>query len=320
MASLAWLYLLQPTMVIAVTSLLLLLLFWRHRLTGSVLGTAFVAYFLAILGKVVFQLAIPVPPGNLAAGLYYGSQTMVLEVGLAYAIARYSIERGRLGIEQAASYGASLAFWENGFLLGVLSLPGLIGTLATGGSGLPSGSMEQVLGLIALGTLERVSSILIHLAWGILTVAAAASRKDRLLAVALPMGMLDFLVPFAPSLGLVAFEGLVFALSALALAIAYLMTREEWPRFWGGPNARSALTAYQYHPTTTGGDVPRSPPESVDVGARAQCPRCGAVFAAARNPFLPHIGHKVLRNCPNCGAWDFMGPAVETRPPGPPPR
>jgi hypothetical protein len=50
---------------------------------------------------------------------------------------------------------------------------------------------------VALGTVERISSILIHFAWGYLCFMAAFFHKKRLFLIALPMCIIDFLVPFA---------------------------------------------------------------------------------------------------------------------------
>jgi hypothetical protein len=226
--------LIQPLLVILVSALLLLVYFRRSLLTGAIIWSSFLAYFLAIAGKEAFQLAVPVPSDLVVAGVYYGLQTVFLEVGLAYVFARWAISRDRIRAEQAPAYGAALAFWENGVLLGVLAIPGLIAIILTGGSGLP-GSWGGVLELVALGTVERVGSILVHFSWGILVVVAAASRRARYLLVALPMGFVDFLVPFAPSLGLPAFEGIAFGLALLSLAVTYAMTKDEWPTLWQRP-------------------------------------------------------------------------------------
>ena len=55
-------------------------------------------------------------------GIYYGLQTVVFEVGLAYIIAWYAISKGGMGKDDAEAYGAGLAFWENAVLLGILPL------------------------------------------------------------------------------------------------------------------------------------------------------------------------------------------------------
>jgi hypothetical protein len=314
------LYLLQPLVILAVTALLLWACQRRQLLTSWVLYYSLAAYFLAIAGKVAFQLAVPVPSNTVAAGTYYGLQTVVLEVGLAYVFARQAIAENRMRVEQATAYGAALAFWENGVLLGLLALPSLLIVILSGGSGLPSGSVGQVLQLVALGSLERVSSILIHLSWGVLVVVAAASKKARYLMVALPMGFVDFLVPFAPSITLVEFEAIVFALAVLSLAVAYAVTRDVWPK-WGERTAAlpsaTPLKSTEVPPPLF--PTPDAFPPGASARSYAQCPSCGAVFEAERTAFLPHIGPLVLRKCPACGKQRF----VETlrgdpraRPPG----
>jgi hypothetical protein len=278
------------------------------------------AYFLAIAAKVAFQLAVPPPSNPYLEGAYYGLQTSVLEVGLAYGFARVAFARHRMGVEQAPAYGAALAFWENGVLLGLLALPGLAITIATGGSGLPSDSVGQVVGLVALGTLERVSSILAHFSWGILVVVAAATGQRRFLVAALPMGLIDFLVPFAPTMSLVEFEAMVFALSVLCLTVTYVLTREAWPGFWAGPPAPPPSPTYSYAGVpTSAGWVTSAPPASAPPVERARCASCGAVFEAPWSPLLPHMGPRVLRKCPACGRRSFMEQGIDAPLSWPPP-
>jgi len=311
-SSLDLLYVLQPIVIIAATTGLLAFYYRRRLLTAPVLSISLLAYVLAIGGKVVFQLVVPAPTGTWAAGAYYGGQTAVLEVGLAYLFARYSIERRGLRIDNAPAYGAALAFWENGFLLGLLSLPGLLVVVGAGGDGLPAGSFGQVATLVALGTLERVSSVLAHFSWGILVVVAAATRQVRYLAVAVPMGLVDFLVPFAPGLGLVEFEGLIFLLSVLCLLVTYLLTKDEWPSFWGGTPAPPPAVPYRYLASPVPPPVAPPVPTAGSPGEdRSQCPTCGAVFEAPSSLFLPHLGSLVLRKCPACGRRSFMPSHVE---------
>jgi hypothetical protein len=314
------LYLAQPLMVIAATTALLLLYHRKRLLTSAVIWLSLLAYFLAIGGKILFQLAVAAPSDLLGQGLYYGLQTAILEVGLAYLFARQAVARALISVEQAPAYGAGLAFWENGVLLGVPSIVELVAVISTGGAGLPSGSLGQVVQLVAFGTLERVSSILVHFSWGILVVVAAVSKKSRFLLVALPMGLIDALVPVAPTLGLAGFETLVFALSVLCLAVTYLMTREGWPTFWGAAKGPSPSIS----PSLLGPPPPTLGPSAAGSLTRpgmihAQCPKCRAVFEAPWNPFLPHMGPLELRKCPACGKRSFMPSGVAdplTWPPG----
>jgi hypothetical protein len=53
---------------------------------------------------------------------------------------------------------------------------------------------------------------------------AALYRKKRLFLIALPMGLIDFLVPFAQS-SVVLFEAVVFTLSLLSVVVAWYATR-----------------------------------------------------------------------------------------------
>jgi hypothetical protein len=78
---------------------------------------------------------------------------------------------------------------------------------------------------VALGTLERTSSIMLHSAWGYLCALAAVSRKRVLFIIALPMGLVDFLVPFADSIGVALFELMVFVLAVLSVCVAWYAPR-----------------------------------------------------------------------------------------------
>jgi hypothetical protein len=84
---------------------------------------------------------------------------------------------------------------------------------------------SEALRSVALGTVERVSSIIIHFAWGYLCVMAAVYHKKRLFLIALPMGFVDFLVPFAQN-SIVLFEAVFFGLSFLSVAVAWYATKQ----------------------------------------------------------------------------------------------
>lgn len=237
------LFILQPAIVIVLCSALLAYWYVKRRFHLMVLVYTLVAYFVAIALKYAVQLptitAVTNYFGSQSAGLgvYYGLQTVFFEVGLAYLVAWYVVSRGMLERKDAEAYGAGLAFWENAVLLGVLSLINLIAyysilstntplaqtlynQLNTNSPGLFA-SAPQALSNVAYGTLERISSILIHSAWGYLCFIAAYLNKKRLFLIALPMGFVDFLVPFAPNLGIPVFEAIVFALSAFSVLVAW---------------------------------------------------------------------------------------------------
>ena len=78
---------------------------------------------------------------------------------------------------------------------------------------------------VGLGILERVSSLLFHFSWRYLCFVAAVSRKKKYFYLALPMGLVDDLVPFAGIIGLVKFELLIFGLGALAVIFALVAAR-----------------------------------------------------------------------------------------------
>ena len=55
---------------------------------------------------------------------------------------------------------------------------------------------------------------------------AVVYRKKRLFLIALPMGFVDFLVPFTTSGNLILFEGVVFALASLSVFVAWYVTKQ----------------------------------------------------------------------------------------------
>jgi len=54
---------------------------------------------------------------------------------------------------------------------------------------------------------------------------AAFFRRRSLLLLALPMGLVDSLVPFAGALSLPVFEAIVFALASICLMVSLASTR-----------------------------------------------------------------------------------------------
>jgi hypothetical protein len=237
--------LLEPVVYILISAGLVVYWRLRRRFAVIVLIFAFIAYAGAIALKVIVKTftlgAVTSAFGSVSweTGLYYGVQTSVFEVGLAYLVARYAVSRKQMGAADAGAYGISLAFWENGILLGALSLFSLAVTYVLISDGLLPASVYQTLTSsspslfyppqqlalpLALGVLERISSLLAHFAWGYLCVLAAWTRNRTFLIVALPMGLVDALVPFAQEVPLWEFEGLLFALSLSFLALAWTVT------------------------------------------------------------------------------------------------
>jgi hypothetical protein len=237
--------LLEPVLFIALGTGLVL--YWRlkRRLAGVVILLSLIAYAGAIALKEVIQAytynSFVAEFGYVSwqTGIYFGLQTCFLEVGLAYVVARYAVARKLIGAADAEGYGVSLAFWENAVLLGALSLVNLAATYILIADGLIPQSVyqtvvnsdpglflspRQLAGPIALATLERVSSFLVHLAWGYLCVLGAALRKPVYFAIALPMGLIDALVPLAQEIATWEFEAMIFVFSLASFAIAWRVT------------------------------------------------------------------------------------------------
>jgi len=239
------LFILQPILVIAFSSALMVYLYKKRRFRRSVWLYAFIAYAGAIALKYAVQLptiSLVLGAGPVALGIYFGVQTVVFEVGLAYVLAYFAVSRGKLDQRDSEAYGSGLAFWENVGLLSVLGLINLVGyyfILSDGGSSLAQLTYTQLseyapelfvsnsraLGFVALGTLERISSAMVHIAWGYLCIMAVVHRKKKLFFIALPMGFVDFLVPFAGD-SLVLFEAVIFILAAASIFVAWYATKD----------------------------------------------------------------------------------------------
>jgi hypothetical protein len=242
------LFILQPIIVIIIASALMVYWHRKRRFHLSVILYSFIAYAAAI----ALKYAVQIPTINtvidyfgansIGLGVYYGLQTVFFEVGIAFLVASFAVSRGKLERKDAEAYGSGLAFWENAAFLGFLSLINLVAYYSILSTNTPLAQTlydqlnknapdlfapaSQALASVAIGTVERISSILFHFAWGYLCVMAAVYNKKRLFLIALPMGFVDFLVPFAVPSNLIAFEAVVFALSTLSVAVAWYASRQ----------------------------------------------------------------------------------------------
>jgi len=220
---------------------------WRESFTQYVLVFSLLAYGGAIAVKLAFQyLTAPsflsVSHGSLLLlGLYLGLQTVIFEVGGAFLVARFAFSRRKMKKNDGVAYGLGLAFWENAVLIGATSLLSLLyyfWTLSQGGPAAENlysilqNSQPQLfyppleaLQVMGWGLLERVSSLMVHLSWGYLCLRAAATGRRRYLYLALPMGLIDFLVPFARILTISIFEIVLFAFAALCILATVYATR-----------------------------------------------------------------------------------------------
>jgi len=222
--------------------------YFKRRFQYGVWGYSALAYFVAIALKYAVQLpTINMVTGyfgehSVGLGVYYGLQTVFFEVGLAFLVAWYAVKSGKLDRKDAEAYGSALAFWENAVYLGAFTLLNLVGIYAILSSNTPIAQTvysqlmksqpglfapaSQVLGQVALATVERISSILFHFAWGYLCIMAAVYNKKRLFLIALPMGFVDFLVPFVTQGTIAIFEAAIFALSVVSLLVAWYATKQ----------------------------------------------------------------------------------------------
>jgi hypothetical protein len=240
-------FMLEPVIVIGFSLATLLYWHWKEGITKYVLGFSLLAYGGAIAAKVAFQyLTAPrflaISQGSLwLLGLYLGLQTVTFEVTGAFLVARFAVSRRRMKKKDGVGYGLGLAFWENGILIGATSLLSLLfysikisqgGVAAESIYTLISKTEPQLfypplgaLQIIGWGVLERVSSLMAHLSWGYLCLKSAVSRTKKYLLLALPMGLIDFLVPFAQTMPISLFEIVVFMFAAFCVLAAVYATR-----------------------------------------------------------------------------------------------
>lgn len=250
-------FMVQPILVIIIATALMLYWYRKRHFHANVWLYSLIAYSVAIALKYAVQLPTinfvisAFGPSSIGLGLYYGLQTVFFEVGLAFVIANFAIKRGKLDKRDAEAYSSGLAFWENVGFLSVLSLVNLVAyyvILSMGGSlaeltynqlstNAPAlfSPNSEALGLVGLGIFERISSTLIHVAWGYLCFLAALYHEGKLLLIALPMGLIDFLVPFAQS-NVLLFEVTVFGLAILSVFVAWYVTRDLRKSIQEDPN------------------------------------------------------------------------------------
>jgi hypothetical protein len=235
-------FILQPVIVIAVSFALMMYWYFKRRFQLSVWLYTFIAYFGAIGLKYAVQIPTIAYVGAnpYLLGAYFGLQTVIFEVGLAYFVAWYAITRRKLEAKDAEAYGSGLGFWENAVFLGALTLINLVTYYVILSTDTPLAQTlydqlttvapalfapaPEALAAVAVGTVERMSSLMIHVAWGYLCFMAVIYNKKRLFLVALPMGLVDFLVPFA-SESPILFEVTVLALAFISVFVAWFAVK-----------------------------------------------------------------------------------------------
>lgn len=175
------------------------ILIFRPRLSIFVLGL--IAYFTAIGLKYLVQYVI-LPYQHVLdlpayiVGTYFGAQTAVFEVGLAFL---FIYIYKKVEIKDAMSYGVTLAFAENGIMVGIVSLisgiinmallpyyPPLMRSLV-----LSEASIPYIYDLYH--TMDRISSFLLHTAWGSSAVLYYITKEKLYLLVFIAGFLADFL-------------------------------------------------------------------------------------------------------------------------------
>ena len=241
-------YLLQP--IVTILFSIGLVVYWHRRrnFTRGVLAYSLLAYGGAMLIKIVLQaftasrFLASFGENLFLLGAYFGVQTVVFEVGGAFLVATWAVSRGKLAANDDEGFGLGLAFWENAAVVGGFGLLNLVIIYITFAIGGPTAEAlhaqvvnanpdlfappAQAITMIVYGLLERVSSLIFHFAWGLLCLLSAVTRKRMYFEVALPMGLVDFLVPFAKILTIPVFEIGIFILAVLSLQLSLHVTRE----------------------------------------------------------------------------------------------
>ena len=124
------LFILQPVITIIIATALMVYWYKKRHFHTKVWLYSLIAYAVAIALKYAVQLpTINLVTGTFGAnsiglGLYYGLQTVVFEVGLAFVVAYYAVTRGKLDKRDAEAYGSGLL--QNVGFLSILSLINLI--------------------------------------------------------------------------------------------------------------------------------------------------------------------------------------------------
>jgi hypothetical protein len=241
------LFIIEPLIVIGFSAGAVLYWYRKNGFSRAVLGFSLLAFGGAIGLKVLFQyLTAPVFLGAAQGsvwwlGLYLSLQTVVFEVGGAFLVARFAILRRKMKRREAVAYGLGLAFWENGVFIGVVALLSTVSYfIAFSQGGQAAESMYTLLSttqaqlfyppqsallLIGWSLLERISSFMVHLSWGYLCVKSVALHRKDYFFLALPMGLIDFLVPLLPILRLPLFEIIVFMLASICVFVSVYATR-----------------------------------------------------------------------------------------------
>lgn len=179
---------LPPVLSIAVG--ILPVLYFRRN--GTLMAIAAVAYFIAILAKLVVQVSFLsfFQHPSIATYLAYGVLTAVFEIGFAYAFV--FAFRDAFTPERGWAYGVYLAFYENAIYIGGLGLLSLVlsDLVGLGAQSAAQLTLNSIL-LIALSAVERIISLIAHAVWGYIALYAALKKKPLHLLLAVPLAFID---------------------------------------------------------------------------------------------------------------------------------
>ncbi|MBB5254411.1 hypothetical protein [Sulfurisphaera ohwakuensis] len=147
-----------------------------------ILMIAAAAYFSAIFSKTIIQLFFLnfFQTPQLLTYLVYGLLTAITEPGFAYLFVRYTNKHPQ-------TYGVSLAFWENGVLVGLI--PMLESVF------LPNENLPMLM-LIAVKIMDRSSSLLVHYSWGVCAYLSYWKKDIKYLLSVAPLGFVDSLTAY----------------------------------------------------------------------------------------------------------------------------
>ncbi|BDC19487.1 hypothetical protein [Acidianus sp. HS-5] len=150
------------------------------------------AYFSAIITKEIVQVSFLhfFQTPQIQTYLAYGILTAVTEPGFAYLFVRFVKQNPQ-------TYGVSLAFWENGFLVGLLGIVSAIALPANYNLTLISPLLNEPLAVVITGRImDRLSSLFLHYAWGVSAYLSFWKKDAKFILTIAPLGFIDSLTAY----------------------------------------------------------------------------------------------------------------------------
>lgn len=190
---------------------------------GILFGIAALAYFIAIVGKIIVEESFShfFAESSIATYIAYGALTAVFEIGLAYAFV--SVYTGGYRPDKGWAYGVYLAFFENAILIGALGLLSLL-ALSLTSSQAGEGTLGPGAVLTAVSaSFERISSLIAHGVWGYMVFYAAMNRKPIQALLPVPLAFVDSLAAWWNATHAVAYPLLIAILLAYVVITSVLI-------------------------------------------------------------------------------------------------